>query len=354
MDRSVAGRSARGPARRLLLAAAALVPPFQQNVPQNVPPSFPLNLPLNLPLAQSPIAPAAALLVLQRSDESLIVTAHWEPLARSAYGFQKRWPRLATLAPAQRERRVAAAELAAFAPPAGAEVGSCWHLPNEPLLALARQLHATAQLTMHHTLEAPGGFALLVAQSERFDLVQVRAHVDFPLDEVDSWYTPAQLAGQFLFARGTAGGASTPLAFRLGVPPRDSNVDLNWAKPQESVAGTPSAPPPDAPAPAAPKGGSEPSLRTESGPLVEADIGFVPRLELVANGERLAADGELSREAWTTRLDAGRAERLLAERFYAFATIDWLPFDAAVREAAASGRPLHVVALFGTLDDESC
>ncbi|MBL8843060.1 MAG: hypothetical protein JNL90_16190 [Planctomycetes bacterium] len=306
MDHTVARHSSRGTARRLLLAAALLAPP--------------------------------------RADESLLVTAHWQPLARSAYGFQKRWPRLATLAPAQPERRVAAAELAAFAPPAGAEVGTSWHLPNEPLLALARQLHATAQLTMHHTGDSPGGFALLVARSERFDLVQVRAHVDFPLDEVASWYTPAQLAGQFLFARGAAGSPSTPLAFRLGVPPRDSNVDLNWAKPQESVAGTPSAPP----------GGAEPSLRTESGPLVEADIGFVPRLELVANGERLAADGELAREAWTTRLDATRAERLLAERFYAFAAIDWLPLEEAVHEARRSGRPLHVVALFGTLDDESC
>ena len=43
-----------------------------------------------------------------------------------------------------------------------------------------------------------------------------------------------------------------------------------------------------------------------------------------------------------------------ARRLYRFAAIDWVPFDQAVAAATRTGKPLHVIAINGTLDDESC
>ncbi len=256
--------------------------------------------------------------------DGLVVTAVWEPIARSAYGFQQRWPRLATLAPAERQHTWSDAELSGFAPPATATVGTSWRLDPERVLPIVRQLHATAQLEMHLACQTDGGFALLVARNEQLDVVQVRLHADFPLDDIGSWYTPAQLAGRIVFER----VSNRPLALELGVPARDSNVDLNWAQPS---------------------GDGKPAM-------VEADIGYVPRLGLTgaANDHTDTLAQIVTREPWNAQIDEERAATLLARCFYDFAKVDWLPFEAAVEEATQSGKPLHVVALFGTLDDESC
>jgi hypothetical protein len=48
------------------------------------------------------------------------------------------------------------------------------------------------------------------------------------------------------------------------------------------------------------------------------------------------------------------ARLLLARRFYAFAAVEWLPFEVAVKRARKEKKPLHAVLLFGSLDDESC
>jgi hypothetical protein len=48
------------------------------------------------------------------------------------------------------------------------------------------------------------------------------------------------------------------------------------------------------------------------------------------------------------------AERTLERQFYPFAAIDWLDLPAARAQSVATGKPLHVVALFGSLTDESC
>jgi hypothetical protein len=45
---------------------------------------------------------------------------------------------------------------------------------------------------------------------------------------------------------------------------------------------------------------------------------------------------------------------LFARRLYRFKEIAWVDFDRAVEAARRTGRPLHVIALNGTLDDESC
>ena len=80
--------------------------------------------------------------------------------------------------------------------------------------------------------------------------------------------------------------------------------------------------------------------------MMAADIGWVPRMELVG--------GTPVDVPWTRSMPLAEARTRLARSFYAFAAIDWLPFDEAVMTARELDRPLHVVVLFGTLDDESC
>jgi len=78
-----------------------------------------------------------------------------------------------------------------------------------------------------------------------------------------------------------------------------------------------------------------------------ADIVYVPRMELV--GGTFPDDLE-----WDREISMEDARERLAKRFYGFANIDWIPFDRVREEARRTGRPMHIMVLFGTLDDESC
>jgi hypothetical protein len=53
-------------------------------------------------------------------------------------------------------------------------------------------------------------------------------------------------------------------------------------------------------------------------------------------------------------ITAEAARDILARRFYPLAEIEWLGLEAALARARATDKPLHVVALFGSLLDESC
>jgi hypothetical protein len=57
---------------------------------------------------------------------------------------------------------------------------------------------------------------------------------------------------------------------------------------------------------------------------------------------------------WKEAIDEAEARQRLARMFYGFAAIQWTPFETALAKAKAEKKPLHVVVLFGTLDDESC
>ena len=96
------------------------------------------------------------------------------------------------------------------------------------------------------------------------------------------------------------------------MPDRDTNVDINVLKP-----------------------GAE---------FPEVDIGYVPRLGLWTEANPPARD-ELALE---------EARLRLRRAFYDFASIDWQPLEDLFWYAEHDGRPMHVIVLFGTLDDESC
>ena len=80
-----------------------------------------------------------------------------------------------------------------------------------------------------------------------------------------------------------------------------------------------------------------------------ADAGSVSRLELVGG------DADVLRAL--ERVPGKSVEEVnasFARRFYRFKQVDWAAFELAVAAARRTGKPLHVIALNGTLDDESC
>ena len=164
---------------------------------------------------------------------------------------------------------------------------------------------------------APGTYACLRALGPRLAEILIRAHAEFVLEEGIT-YTPAQFEGRLVLDR-VAGALRS---FRLALPDRNPNVDVNVPVEVSGAAG-------------------EPPKR-----MISADIGWVPCMSL-EGGERSGGD-------WTSSIPDEEARKRLARRFYAFAAIEWRPFEEAVRRARERRRPLHVVAVFGALDDESC
>jgi selenoprotein N len=255
-------------------------------------------------------------------ETGLEVKAFWEPFAESKYKLAKSWEELRNLKPATTTKVYRAEEFKVFLPKEPVAVGDVWKLDGEGLLPFLRQFHKGATMRLHHApVGIPGAFACLRAQNDRFGEIVFRIHAEFVLSDGRSYYTPAQFAGHLLYDRATR----QVRYFRCFVPPRNTNVDVNRFMPAKTVGGK-----------------EQPSM-------LIADIGYAPRMELVG-GDAAIVQEFTGKHAIT----APEADQKLARRFYKFRDIRWLPWDEAVVEAVRTGKPLHVVVLFGALDDESC
>jgi len=247
---------------------------------------------------------------------ALELRAAWEPCRTSTYGLFESTPALRSPVPS-RERASYGAELfRPFLPPGPVALGEVWEVEGRAVLDFLQQFHAGAVLQARFNGgEVPGTYACLRAVSERFFEILLRAHAAFELED-GVVYKPAQFEGRLIIER--ASGAL--VWFRLELPSRDPNVDVNV--PFEDL---------------------EAGRKVQS---FSADIGWVPRMEL--------ASGDAPALAWSQELPIEEARQELRTWFYAFATLGWLPFEEAVLRAHEEKKPLHLVLLFGALDDDSC
>ncbi len=252
------------------------------------------------------------------SDAALELDAFWEPCRESKYGLFEESEPLRDVRPAEKRRRHVSEEFAAFLPREPVGVGDVWEVDAAAVLPFLRQFHGGARAELHHGFgAAPGAYACLRAADPRRAEVLFRAHAEFELEN-GVRYTPAQFEGRVVLDH----VADKLVSFQLALPSRNPNVDVNV--PMEFAD--------------SPEG---PRRRRNA-----ADIGWVPRMELVG--------GEPAPVESTKSISDDDARALLAGRFYAFAAIEWRSFDEAVLRARELGKPLHVVVLFGALDDESC
>jgi hypothetical protein len=284
-----------------------------------------------------PAAPSEKVALTIAEDTEFDLEAYWEPCKESAYGRFEASEILCNVAPEKDWEFYGKEEFAALLPDHAVELGEVWRLDNKAVLPFLRQFHPGATARLHHEpVGVAGAHACLRAVSEGFAEILLRAHAEFVLEE-GIYFCPAQFEGRLLLDRKTG----EPQAFRLFLPSRNSNVDVNIPSARTRQQNTQAAQ-------------QEPTIVTRpdgSKVLVEvgqshgeADIGWVPRMELVG--------GEVPALEWPRSIDDETARRLLRNQFYA--PIDWLPLDQAVQRSRELGKPLHVISLFGTLDDESC
>lgn len=258
------------------------------------------------------------------SAVSLTLEAFWEPCRESKYRLFEESEVLRAPKPAEGRHTYTAADFVPFLPKESVEVGTTWSVDARAVLVFLRQFHPSARSALHHGFGAyEGTWACLRASSaDRFEVL-FRAHAEFELAGGVT-FTPAQFEGRLVFER----SRRAPLSCSLTLPNRNTNVDVNVPVEYEPAPGQPKV-----------KG-------------MSADIGWVPRMELVG-GTALALEGAQQLE-WTSSIPMEDARARLARRFYGFLAIEWLPFDQAVLRSHEFGKPLHVLAMFGALDDESC
>lgn len=256
--------------------------------------------------------------ILQHSA-SLEVHAHWDPIADATYNLHKNSVEnieLFDLSVDEARRTYKGEMFKGFLPESAVTVGDVWKLDLEQVIPFLTQFHPGATGALRHGQE--GAFACLRAISSDYVDIAFRLHAEFTLanrtnpgaDEV--WedvarFIPSQFAGRLLIHLKTG----VICDFSLALPPRNSNVDINSFE--------------------------------------HADMVFVPRMELSVPTAETADDIR-----WEHSITVEEARRKLARKFYKFAEINWQPFEEAVAESEATGRPIHTVITWGPLDDESC
>lgn len=256
------------------------------------------------------------------NSTSLQVHAHWEPISDSTFRMHEMLPEhieLFDLSPNHPIKEYRADDFNAFLPPSTVTVGDVWKLDARSVVSFLHQFHSGVTADLGYGEE--GAFACLRANSSDYAEIAFRIHAEFMLQsaayrewqeendekESEARFIPSQFAGKVVVNL----KSGTVRAFSLGLPVRNTNVDLNAY------------------------GG--------------ADMVFVPRMELLG-----ADETDQNEIAWDAAITMETARRALELKFYKFAKIDWLPIDEAVAQAKATHRPIHAILVWGCLDDESC
>ena len=261
-------------------------------------------------------------------NTTLQVQAYWDPIADTSLSLPDYTPKHAALfknlSPAHPNREYAADAFKAFFPNKPVAVGSVWALDANKIIPFLRQFHSGATAEMHINpgawrdtahgrevisgMESDGAFACLRALSAGYVEIAFRIHAEFVLDKAArAYFTPAQFTGRLILNRKDG----TIREFRLYLPPRNTNVDINAF------------------------GG--------------ADMVFVPRMELI--GQNIDDQSDI---VWETSMTEEDAKSALEASFYKFSKIERLPIAEAVAHAQEKNRPIHLLLTWGVFDDESC
>ncbi len=264
---------------------------------------------------------------------SVQVQAHWDPISDSTYNLHQlteeqftrvkvRCPELVNMEwkqalelfntkPAHPLKDYNTTDFQVFLPSSTAKVGDIWELDPKGILPFFRQFHsgATTEITIfsHRTPKSDGAKACLRAISSDYAEIVFRIHVQFVLDAPGVRLLPAQFAGRLVLNR----EEGAVVEFSLFLPSRNSNVDVNAFK--------------------------------------AADMAFIPCMELST-----LSSTPVREIAWETAITEEEVRKKLANAFYKFAKIEWVPIEDAVELADGTNRPIHALVLFGALDDESC
>lgn len=245
------------------------------------------------------------LTLTEESTIRLTVRAHWDRIAEGNSNLHKTYPEVFEYSLSEPVKEYTASDFRAFLPPNLVTVGDVWELNQAKLDPFLKQFHRGAQARLR--AGSPGAFACLRALSDRYAEITFRFHGEVELLPEEIYLTLAQFTGHVLIDRKT----KVVVSFRLHVPDRNTNADVNAYS--------------------------------------EADIVYIPRMELYGGdvARRDAID-------WRTAIPEAEAKRRLARCFYRSEEIAWTDLKTAISRAQVEHKPLHVLILFGVLNDESC
>lgn len=236
---------------------------------------------------------------------TLRVDATWDRIVEGRYNLHRQYPRAFAYSPAEATREMTASDFGAFLPREPVAVGDVWRLQQRDFIPILQQFHPGATTRLRWGEE--GAYGCLRAVSERYAELTFRVHGELELVPKEVYLTPGQFTGHLLIDR----KEQRVVSFSFHVPDRNTNADVNAYR--------------------------------------SADIVYIPRMEL-AGGDATLRDAV----PWQDETSEAEAAERLARSFYAFEAIEWVDLETAIARAPPEGKPLHVVILFGVLDDESC
>jgi hypothetical protein len=271
-------------------------------------------------------------------DTSLEVAADWTEVGRGRDHLDSAVPAsvyalFTDLKPAAASQLYTERDFSRLLPETIGSVGQIWEISPDDVAKILRQFHpqpAMHLISLGRRAGPDGAFGLLRAVSAKHLDILFRFHAEFDIAQ-NMWYTPACFWGRMIVDK----ESGTVESFRLWLPTdQPLNVHLTVAE-------------------STPRGGTQPAIfRTiQQGDRVEnrRDIVHVDRMELTSANPQLGDELD-----WTESIDMEAAHRELKKAFYAFASINWTPWESALIAAREQRKPILAIVLWGALDDQSC
>ena len=255
------------------------------------------------------------------TKQKILVQAFIDPVEFTRYNSHTQWDTLANLKVAVPEKLHTSSVFRALIPNHPVSVGELWKIESQGgilgflapwnfetprIIELLKQLHPNPRMISGHT---KGMWACLRAYNTEFAEIVFRIHAEFRIE--NDLFTPSQFAGKLVLDRKDGSIAF----FEMRVPEGTVNFDF--------------------------------SMNEKNNDTFSTDSGFCPRMELLAGTYNTDVEFEVS-------ITQEEAKRILAEQFYGFLQINWLPLDEALEMAKTLRKPIHALSISGPLDNEAC
>jgi hypothetical protein len=241
----------------------------------------------------------------------VIVEAHWEPWQGERLDWLYEVPvhgqQFRGLTAAEPVRTYSYEDFAVFLPDTEVEVGDCWPVPEEAAKTFLSQFHPDVR--PNAGIDGNGTFAVLRARSHTQMEIMIRMHSQFYFPE-EIYLSPAQFDGRLVVER----SRRKVVHFALSLPTTHAR---NLAF--ERHAGD-----------------------------FRVGVGFVPRMELITS------NSEPTEHSWAKEMSELEARELLAQKFFAFESIEWLPLATALSRSTEQNKPVFAIVIEGALTDQTC
>eukprot|EP00118_Oscarella_pearsei_P024811 m.306845 g.306845 ORF g.306845 m.306845 type:complete len:404 (+) comp41642_c0_seq1:131-1342(+) len=235
----------------------------------------------------------------------------------------------------------------------GNQINSVKYFPPYPegrevlMHMLLNQFHRRPFVRMR--FEPQGTIGLIRAENEEYVEIMFRCHAEFQLNEPPMfpfWFTPGQFTGHVIMKK----NGSHVRHFKMFVPTNKSlNVDMEWMTgPATSLD------------PNDPDGSFQGNNQVDIGYMAEMRLestrsSYFPMLPDENEEDYFKRASKEDEEIkWNKEISRQEALEKLERYFFPFKKVPYLPFKEAFSLAKAEQKLMHLIMLWGALDDQSC